>query len=1370
MGSDHTIKLLTSINGTLVAILQNMQPASQEDKDKETIQKIHKGTASGVTDKTPSAPSASTTIKTGNINVQDITKFLNGIPASIKAVSGLNGKTIKSFELVMASISEILSSYSENTKNVKGLDNIEKISKSIQTLGETNLKKMMMSFVVIDKMHGTRHMKAVLKGMVDALKPLRRINVTDLHKLSVLNRSTKTMNAFALGMAVVVGSVVVLAIAIKALGGGEILKALGTTALIMVALSGIAIGVGVLSKFVAKEAVTSLGPLVAFIGGMQLLVLTSLAVGLIAQESFKDIMRGVGVTTIVIASYMIVIGVTSLVAKEAIPMAKNIGTLIGMCAMMSLVVLTTLMTGLIAEVAWPEILIGFGTISGMMLAYAGLNKLISTTAKGSIDTPIQLMKIMAVPMMAMVLVAGSALVGRLIREDSEDIFYGLLTTGAIVGAIALFAKTTSKEVKVAKVESSVKDIALLGLLAGETLLLVLGLVKVSDKVKEADPGALIATCAMTGGMMLALVGLAKTAQSLEKTARKGIVSMALIELLALGCVLMVGKMAKVASAASEVGWDNMFITLGAMASVVVAFGAIATAAGALAEFLIPGALALGMVELVAAGSILLIDRMVTLTQRVHELGPDTKSAWGEVSATLAAMNIVVVDFGLLCTAALAASIVMVPGAVALGIVDAVAIKSATMLDSVITVAGKIDNDTNDKIDNFVDSFDHTVKSLGGMFDLKFIKNVAKITAARPLIMPVAGVMSYVTKMLSEIAMISGPNGMIRAAKLSDQKAIYGEYVDIKASTTNIAEALASFVTIMSGAFENVKITTFIKMGIGMKVIGQIMEPVSLFANTMLGFQEGAEGTIHAVRFTDNGEIITGPDVNVEAVANSIAKSINSFCSVLFSEENTEMWTRMIAGTETITTYTGFLGLKVGTETVPGTAQQAMGVFAMMVEPVSHFAQTLAMFGTDGDTITIPEYDQDGKSTGGRKINVVAVATAISTAMTTFVEKLVEKQDLWNKLLNGLGSTKVIDATHTFRADEYHMENNMEKAMGIFANLINPVVSFAEMISKFDGDGKTLKMIGPDGKLRTVNMVDIATSLGGAVSAYVEKLTSVFVSQGENMQKITAYQQNIQGVLESFSKLIIDVSGVNEVNIADIATGSGALLDVFITRRGEIDGMVDTITILNSVSSWLSTMSTLKADRIRELTDAAESFTSILKSFDNIGETLKNVEDAVTSHSSRIGTQLSAIAKAYEDSTLTNKFTKTMVTVKTSVVDFDKVLSDGNSKRVGNIKNLTSALRELSQTSDEVKENLKLVRDIFSSLNDTKPENIDGVLDKIAQKLRVSVQHNGLNLSEEDIENAVRSALESLADIQLSGTYKMPADDMSEGSITMEVNI
>lgn len=1797
MGDKNVIALLTSINGNLKKIVETSQTngnQSKEEVSEKMAQSLNTGTVLNGDAVKPKAEqgkigdiviSASTvaSLKTlptilfsfAKIKESDLDTFVATLEVIKDSLDGFSN--IKSFEKTAAALAGLatistLPGHFESFKKLKKSDiekfadtldtiktsmegfsklkdleksseAISRIATSMKVLDSINFAKISVSLVIADKLGFSTLVVSVIDGVVKGVKKAGKLSKDDISKLEHTLKSVEVLNTLVKNLGLVVISVAGLALAIKTVGAKEVMQATAISLGIMVALSGLAIGVAAITKNI-QNSTKSLDRISGFILKLQGLVLTTLIVGAIASHAWPEIAKGFLATSLIIGGYTAVAVLASTLSKFVYSQKKSFDVIAKMAMWGMAMTLGTLLLGAIATQAWPAILVGFASVSGIILGYTAIAALISATAKLSktFKTDVAAITFMAGAAMGLTLgttllgyvaelswkqilfgfsatsaviygyteiavlasksakgiytaakdlmtigavIAGAELlllgaiglgklietssigalagaiagigavivaisgvaklaqahtkrlgaahinfaiaagalasaelivaaalgISRLVRDEkdaykaagiliatgivtaslvkllkivetnrrtisvgaknlllvsgaalaAESIILGsvliaklakkedilpaagvLLASGAVVqalitvikhieknntsiatgakslmmvagvalaaegiilGAIAIgkivnkdpsvilsaatvlgaaggviyglvqLVKTVEKHNKdLAKGAKSLllvsavafaaegiilgaislghlfkKDPELIGYstvalgMASTITLGLVGLVKLVEKHnKDLSKGsknllkvALVAAAAeglvlgaitlaavqkrggvstgeilevigVAGGIVTAFGGLAIIAGKMQSSIKKGIPGIALAEALALGATALVYGIVKLVEAKNnaKADWSDIFITIGAMATVVTAFGALAAIAGTpvFAGLMIAGATGLALAEALALGATLLIGGIVHLVAAKNKLQVE----WPDVFTTIGAMATVVTSFGALAAAASFATPFILVGTASLAAVTLFAYESIKVLDSLVRVtssiktlgpdgwdeinkaistmsriisntdeepgfvelskkaawsvislrlgagalkevvitsniaasslsqmskaAADLKNIEEKDITKIVTIFDSVVNKMYDMVGLKFLGKVATIKAAKNSINTIAGVASDISKAMSDIAMVAGPNGLIRSATITKSGGVvYGDWVDCSASAETLAGAMGSFVTILNTSFNEITKDSISMIKSGIEMIGNIMSPISVFAETLSSF-EGMDGKIRIIKYDENGKQIDTPYVDVRSVAQSIANSISTFCGVLFSADNQAIWERMTSGGVNIKH-----GKEEGDMYSPSATSAAMGIFATVVDPIGNFTSTLATFSeADGSTLTMPIYDGEGKLKGKRIINVTNVAKSIGNAVTEFVKILATQSKDWmdiyksnesggietrNKGFLGL-SKETVDTRKNIFAD----------AMGVFSKVITPIISFANMIAMFESgdEGILITYDETTGKQKKINVNKVATLIGSSVTLLVTELGSAFDSQKENLKIISSNQQAVVDILNGMTKSISSIGEVDAKNANDVISAYTSLLNKLISlpSTGDLSAISDVGTVIGTT----------------------------ITSLESLGNTIDNVFVHIQSAVTGNGAKNAELKKEGGIAGLNNKMADSFLTVRSSLQTFDKALDSGNEKRIKNIKSIADAVKELNAESLTAKDNLNTIKDILTAISSLTSQSTSGELSKVVNSLNsISIGRSGGSAgsvvaggtSKEDITKAVQSALDGL---------------------------
>lgn len=1709
MGDKNVIALLTSINGNLKKIVEISQTNGTQSKEKvseKMTQSLNTGTVLTGDAVKPKAEQG----KIGDIVISaDTIASLKSLPLILRAFSKIKEKDLDSFIKTLETIKKAVDSFS-NIENIdKSTDSLNAISKFMLVLEKTNFSKVAVSIKVANALGFTSGLKRIIEGIAQAANKAGDISKEDIKKIKAAIKSTEVINSLVKSVGLVVMSVGGLALLIKTVGLKEVMIAAGVSMGILAALSGLAIGIAVVTKNI-QGATKSLNGISGFILKMQAIVLTTLAVGLIASKAWPAILKGFAATAGVILGYTLISALVSGLSEQINTDSESFNVIVKMAAWGMAITLGTLLMGVLAAKAWPEILIGFAAVSGVILGYTAIAALVSVVAKLGIPFYKDIAVITFMSGAAIALTLATTLLGYVAELAWPQILYGFTATSAIIigytniaalasksakggmydaykdfitigaviagaellllGAIGLgklleksspvalaaaivgiggiifaidgvakIAKkhTTSLEkahinfaiaagaiasaeviilaaVGISKLINNWKDVytavgvlaatgavvgALIGLLktieassqslavGAKNLLLaasvalaaegiILGAVLIG-KLVEKDPwvmleaaGVLVATggviyglvslikviekhnenlakgatslilaatvalaaegiilgavglgllykkdpeligysilvLGMAGGIVLGLVGLVKIvekyntaltagsknllkvalvaaaaeglvlgavllakakkkagvtdvelivtittaagivtafgglaalANTLESTIKKGLPAMAYVEALALGATAIVFGIVKLLEVKNNanIDWADVFITIGAMGTVVTAFGVLAAIAGikSVAALMLAGSVGLGAAALLALGAtklmfniVELIDEknkanvtwkdvystidamsttvstfaglatvaslatlfilsgipamailgdlvsanikvlrsLVNVTAAVNELGPD---GWTQITTAVTKMsNIISNDdennpgFAQLSKKATANLITISLGAVALKKVAVTANVAAEALIQMCNAAAALKGKESTDITNVISTFDAVTDSMYDMVGIKFMAKATVIGAAKSSIDKITLIAADISKAMSDMAMIAGPNGLIRSATVAkDGTIVYGEWVDCSASASTLANSMGSFVTILYDSFKTTTKNSFNLIEQGMKMMANIMSPVSTFAQTLAGF-EGQDGKIRVIKYDDDGNQIETPYVDVRSVAQSIANSISTFCGVLFSAENQAIWERMTLGG---------VNIKSGKEGdahmySPSTTEAAMGIFATIVDPIGNFTSTLARFSEgDGTTLIIPIYDSQGALKETRSVNVVNAATTIGNAVSTFIKTLAGQSSEWmdiyksyesggleSKNVGFLGLSKeTVDTRHNIFAD----------AMGVFASVVTPVISFANMIAMFESgsDNILITIDSSTGKKKKVDVEKVALLISGAITTMITKLGSTFSTQIDSLKTISTNQQAIVEIMNGMSNAIAGIADVDATNANNVIEAYSTLLTkvLSLSTTGEITSLKDSNEALSELKTNISALGSKNiTDGLNNTVDIFNkmntSLNNIKESADIIDNLLSHISSAVTGNGPDVPANIKKVGGIEG---LNSKMSDSFLTVKSSLDKFDTALDSGNEKRIKNIKSIADAVKELNDESANARDNLTAIKEVLNAIATLSAKSSSGELGQVVNSLNsISIGRGGgygygggSGTSKDTIVSAVQEALDGLA--------------------------
>lgn len=1219
------------------------------------------------------------------------------------------------------------------------------------------------------------------------------------------------------------------------------------------------------------------------------IILGSVLIGKLTKK--EDILPAAGVlfaSGAVIGALIKLLNVISKNDKSIATGAKSLMMVAGVALAAEGIILGSILIGKLVKND-PSAILGavavLGAAGGVIYGLVSLIKVIEKHNENLAKGAKSLILAAGVALAAEAIILGAIGLGLLYKKDPELIGYSTIILGmaggivlGLVGLIKIVEKYNNDLTK------GSKNLLKVALVAAAAEGLVLGAILLAKIKKDAKVTSeeILETIATASGIVVAFGALSLVAGKLESTISKGITSLVYVEALALGATAIVFGIVKLLEVKNnaKIDWEDVFITVGAMATVVTAFGALAGVAGLAAPFIMAGIPALALAEALALGATALVFSIVKLIEVKNKANIE----WEDVFTTIGAMTTVVGKFEKLAAIAGLASAFILLGIPAMAAVTGFAFANVKMLHSLVNVAGAVkelgpdgwkqistavttmtniisNDDKNNPgfaelskkatanlitikfgasalkevavtanvasgalmqmckaaatlkgkqpsdITNVISVFNAVTDSIYDMVGIKFMIKVGVIEEARSSINKITLIAADISKAMSDMAMVAGPNGLIRSATVTkDGTIVYGEWVDCTASANTLANSMGSFVTILHNSFKD---TTKDSIGLieqGIKMMANIMSPVSTFAETLAGF-EGQDGKIRVIKYDDNGNQIETPYVDVRSVAQSIANSISTFCGVLFSAENQAIWERMTLGG---------VNIKAGKEGEgnmysPGATEAAMGIFATIVDPIGNFTSTLARFSEgDENNLMMPIYDSNGKLKETRVINVVKAATTIGNAVSTFIKTIASKgkewMDIYSSYEKGGLETKKVGFLGLSKETVDTRHNIFAEAMGVFSSVITPIISFANMVAMFEnGDDNTLITIDAStGKKRTVNVEKVALLIGGAITTLVTKLGSTFSTQEDNLKIISTNQQSIVEIMNNMSSAIsgigdVDATNANNVieaysillakvlslsttgeitslkdsneslselrtNIStlgnkNITIGLNNTVEVFNKMNASLKNVKESVDVIDKLKASIDTLSSSKGtdSSFDKLYNSVSSFFNIFKD-PNFGDVsmatsaidkiLSHISAAVTGKGTHVPTH---IKKAGGIEGLNNKMSDSFLTVKSSLHKFDAALDSGNEKRIKNIKSIAAAVKELNDESTNARDNLKEIKDVLNAISALSSKSSNGELRKVVDSLNsISIGgggygggYGGGGTSKITIVSAIQDAIDGL---------------------------
>lgn len=582
--------------------------------------------------------------------------------------------------------------------------------------------------------------------------------------------------------------------------------------------------------------------------------------------------------------------------------------------------------------------------------------------------------VVSIGLMASGIVLASALVGVMITKPEilSSMTLGFVTIAATTIALVSLTQLIEKvgdSKNVAKGTSSVGGV--LSLIAAAALIpiaaIAVGGLIMMTGWKPITFGLGVIALTLVG--FLGISKIIKTTGEASKGSMKPALSIILLATMSIAIVvssILIGKTIEDGG-----GWKRLGNGMGAAAAVIAEFGVLGLLIGGMGKIISPTKMLIASALIMGIGAVTIL-----LTKQVMNIseffGNDVAAGWKKFGSTLGAMASIVGEFGLLAMAMgalltnpITAWLVVSGTALMLGLSGAIAALAGAMkktleISDILGTSSKDTNSTKAPIDNMVNFLANSKELLKEVSRIGRGLSFIGITKTIFALNGVVGALGEYAKILQTVG---GKEGYIKGVSGYDDKGnpIYGEYVDIKLTSENLASGFSTFVTVVLGKLQEIdwakfRLDTLAKISL-------LMNPISKFAKVIqeVGAEEGKIKGISG--YDDNGNPIYGKSVDVVPVSENISKSFGIFA------EN------VMTGLEKVSANIADF-LKVG-------------VIKDIMEPVSQFAKIIQDFGaTDNpDELTVLRFDEEGKVTGRETVNIKTISSRVANAFTTFAKEM-----------------------------------------------------------------------------------------------------------------------------------------------------------------------------------------------------------------------------------------------------------------------------------------------------------------------------------------------------------------------------------------------
>lgn len=1217
MGETTTIALLTSINGSLKTVVERLAPRNEDGKEaasqKEAakVSSLHKGGISSDTGavKASGASKDETVVSTQGMSVKDIISTLAQIPVAVRGILGISGRNMKRFKATMYSLVNTFT-YANRRLDKKSIQSVKLLIESIRLMDGVNFEKIFNGFRKIDASKAGKAFVHVMKDIAEGISALHKVKKQDFKKFdavlkgfgSVVDNITGFIKSIALLGAAAVG----MAVAMKVIGGKEILQGFAMIALITAGLGTIAIGLSALSTLLTGKIGMGKGggkknslagsPFEAISKLMNSCVIISyaaLGLGFLMKGYMGEMLLGIAGIS------MVLLGIGA-VATLVVAVGNRFG---GKVQVDKEGNEHSVLSHILSFMKWSVMLTGAAFALGLLIKVTGFDLIgLGLGAVASVITGIGVLAIAGAFVGSLIigadkmmdaivrfagwgvgLTAACVLLGLVVQKTESLVWIGLGTVAAVISALSAIAILTSLAagaVKMAETSGAFKSIIAMGAFGAA---LAFAAVKIGAEVTKAGGvGNLLAGIGAISLIIVAMSGVATLANAVGRPVQQSVKSLALIGAMALGATGILYTLAKVTPLATEAGWDNLARAVAVIGTIIAGFGVAAAALNQFKAQILQGAIVLAALEGLALGGALILGITADVAKKIA----DVDSGKPRVLKAVGLMGLIVVEFGLLAAAATYAYPVIVPGAVALAAIEGVALLGVKVLDSLVNLQNKMtvskitkENITGEKgvltiMINTVEGFrDFASKSL-----LASVKAGAASVAMAPMLLFMSKTSDIVDSIVDLTWKIKDTGFKPEEAKkiIQDTFGIFTkETFDIKLNTAEL-----------------------IKMQIRLGRIDKMMEPL---LNTVMGVGQMARAfsggvivngsdvqVVPLLGMKKDGTPVYGNPVNLPKIAGAIVDAMSSFSAIMdnrFATMERKERRRLKRNFKTLST---------------------------IIEPVSQFAEMVSKYASDdGESIKQVTVNEDGTKTE-RVVNLSNVAEAISNAVDKFAEILFSK--------GNLGKYKEMGKRRT------------RKGIDAFGGLLGPVMDFINSLSVMDSS-KTpgeIVILEEDGKRRPVNLIDIANSISTSIGTMLDTIYDKLTGAGnegrkdkldffkKNAEGLTAFTSTLSGIAESVSQLNAEkitastsafIGFLTELNKQNSPENVKSLTSMAATVKTSTDALsVGTDTVTMSIQKLDDVLVKNSDKRLKELNAMADALEKIAENSRDMEGSLKNLKE------------------------------------------------------------------------------------------------------------------------------------------------------------------
>ena len=1157
--SSNTIEILTSINKSVLQIVNNMAP--QNSSGEKTVSKLNKGGADVV------ANDNGPTINVKTDSIQGIVKVLSGLSPVIKTIAGLSDGKIKRFKKVVASIIGVV-------------ENLEKASK------KTNPDKMMKMVQSINTLFDVIHKMMTKMGLWIPLAPLALIGaLLAIPVILVVMGLFKIISMFKLGRSIAKSMKEMMSglnqmvffllkmtlVSVLMMGLGYLLMSAETNKFIVGGL--IMFGIVVLmtlvvmgltwlaSLFIKAFAYDSLKQMITLIFAMTFTLIIFSVFGMFIDVLWKPILIGFGLFLGVCGMLMLLVFIAGFASRTITngQAFKSLAILVGLVyAAMGVIVVAAFVADFVKE-NWLDVLIGIGCAMVVVAAVVSLAKFAEILTKSSKQGLIAMALISAIAFASLGIIYAAIKVSDEAKGKWEDIG---ITLAALIGLIAVFGALAFAAGYIAPaILLGAAAIASISLFVLSSLFMIDNIIAFQKRKEESGVSweQIYNEVNQLRPVIQAFAALATIMGIVSPAIILGMVACATLIPFVMSSVFIVDSLIAFRKSMIESGatWDDVHTDLKGIIPVIRALGTLATTMSITLPFVILGTIAVATLTAFITSTLLIVKAIEMMRKIIDGVGGKDK------------------------------------------LVDTITVDLKSIMKTI------------DK-----KNFDFP------MSGLDLLKLTAKYAMVGALVSSVLLVGVCLSKVASLMGLVDENGNIYPVLSVNEEtgEIKYGQPVNLKQVAQIIVDTIKVFTNGLSDGLTDVK-TMFKAAGV-VFILGALVEPVNSFVKMLTGYESAGSGdnqTLAPITIDDEGKVHVGKAVNVKQTAQIIADTISTFVNTLFSQENADRWAQMLYGDGTsFASWREARRRRKGMEGMMSMFSMVLDPVSNFIDVITSLEGT-----PDGKLRKWEFKDDGTIKTGAEVdvVNIAStIATTIGSFATTLFNNFTDiatkiddsdfDEDVLATLSSGIDmAVRVADSLGKVEVDALRISSNalaIQMAITSFtriftgtnkANILEATKNkeYVDVITSIANVGKILSEL--DSKKITAN----ATATKNAT----DTITDHFKKADPILKTADKTVLSFKDSLKSFDDVLVKDNKKRTDAIKDLAKNVSDLIKAFSDENGNMSS-------LSSVLNTIKDMDTSKIkDNIKEIKKLTESSGQSIKiDYDKIKEKITESMTAV----------------------------------------------------------------------------------------------------------------------------------------------------------------